>query len=409
MQNSTVRIAWRNLWRSRRRTLLALLAVAVGQAALLATQGIMRGYGDNIQRAVTGPMIGHIQVHAEGYREKRAMDLSLASVADKLAGISEAPKVSSAAPRLYAGALMAPQRDAYVATVLGVDVERESRPFGMLSQCEQRLESGEVFIGYRLARRSGAKAGDEIALVGNAADGSLANDLFVVREVLRSPVDVVNQSGVVMRIEHARDFFVMPDGAHEIVVRTDTLDDVDEALASLRSMPALAGLEIAPWDELVPEFKLIIEMCDKAGWFVLGLLLLAAAAGIANTLMMATYERMHEFGMLLALGCRPRRIVRLILVEAVFLGLLGAAIGTAIGGAFIAATQGSGIDMASWGGEAVEDLAYMGLRMPLEIVPRIEWFDPAMGFVAVVIVALVAAAWPALVAARLDPMEAMRS
>lgn len=409
MSASTLRIAWRNLWRNRRRTALAVLAIAVGQWALLATQGLMRGYGDNIQRAVTGPLVGHVQIHDPEYRDERALDLVVRDAPDKLRAIRALPQVEDAAARIYASVLMAPQREAFIAIVVGVDVESESKPFGLLSGNEAALKPRHVMIGYRLARRSGARAGDEIALVGQAVDGSLANDLYTVQAVIKGPVDLVNQAGVVMRLEDAQQFLVMPAQAHEIVIRARQLDFVEPLLAALNGMASLRGLEIVPWRQLVPELVMIIDMVDKVGLFVLLLVLIVAVAGIVNTLMMATYERMHEFGMLLALGCRPRRIVRMILIEAVLLGVLGVAVGSGLGFGFVAATQEHGIDMASWGGEQTEDLAYGGIRLPLQIKPRLEQTDPLMGLMAVVLVSLLAAAWPASVAGRLDPMEAMRS
>jgi len=409
MHTSTLRIAWRNLWRNGKRTVLALLAIAVGQWALLATQGLMRGYADNIQRAITGPMLGHVQVHAPGYRKERAADLVIPDTPAKVEAVRSLPHVTDAAARIYVPVLMAPRVEAFVATVIGVDVASESNAFGMLSGNEERLEAGHVMIGYRLARKSGARVGDEIALVGHAADGSLANDLYTVQAVIKGAIDLVNQSGVVMGLEDAREFLVMPDQAHEIVVRADRLENVAPIVAELAAMAPLHGLEVTPWREIVPELVMIIEMVDWVGWFVLALVLIAALAGIVNTLMMATYERMHEFGMLLALGCRPGRIVRLILVEATLLGLLGVALGCTAGVGFVEATQKHGIDMASWGGHEVEDLAYGGMRLPLKIKPRLEPGDPVMGLTAVLLVSLLAAAWPASVAVRLDPMEAMRS
>ena len=409
MQASTFRIAWRNLWRNRRRTLLAVLAITVGQWALLATQGLMRGYGDNIQRAITGPMIGHVQLHAPDYRDERALDLVIRDVPGKLQRIREVPAVRNAAARIYASVLAAPERDAYVATLVGIDVASESEPFGLLSGNREPLQPEHVMLGYRLAERSGAEPGDTIALIGQAADGHLANDLFTVQSVIKGPVDRVNQSGVVMALSDARRFLVMPDEAHEIVVRVKQLDAVGSVLTELQRMSVLSHLEILPWREIVPELVMIVDMVDYVGWFVLGLVLVAALAGIINTLMMATYERMHEFGMLLALGCRPLRIVRLIMVEAVLLGLLGVGTGTALGLGFIGITRRTGIDMASWGGDSVEQFAYAGMNLPLDIVPRLEPADPFIGLVAIVLVSLLAAAWPASLAGRLDPMEAMRS
>lgn len=409
MRHSTGQIAWRNLWRNPRRTVLALLAIAVGQAALLASQGLMRGYGDNIQQAITGPMVGHVQIHAPKYREDRSTDLVLDGVAAMARKVAALPGVTSAAPRIYAPVLIAPERQAFVATVVGVDLAVECQPFGLLSEHREPLASGQVLIGYRLARLAGIQPGQEVAIVGQAVDGSLANDLYTVQGIIKGPVDLVNQSGVVMGLADAQKLLAIPDQAHELIVRTAGLKAVPALVAALRADPDLVGLDIATWRELVPELTMIVDMTNRVGYFILALILVAAIAGIANTLMMATYERLHEFGMLLALGCTPRRIIRLILAEAAWLGSVGVAVGTVFGGIFLAITRRTGIDMSSWGGKSVSDLAYAGMRLPLEIYPRITALDPIVGLVSVVLVSLVAASWPAWLAGRLDPMEAMRA
>lgn len=409
MQHSTLRIAWRNLGRNRRRTALAVLAIGIGQWALLAEQGLMHGYADNVKNAVTGPMIGHIQIHAPEYREDRAMDLVINGVADKIDAIDNVEGVASAAPRIYSAALMAPVQEAFIAMVVGVDIEAESQAFGMLSGFDDTLKPGHVMIGRRLAQQSDAEVGQEIALVGQATDGSLANDLYIVQAIIESPTEMINQNGVVMGIEDAQRFFAMDDQAHEIVIRASMPDDIDTVLANVRAIPTLQDLEILPWRELVPELVLIIEMSAYAGYLILVLVLIVAVAGIVNTLMMATYERMHEFGMLLALGCTPGRIMRMILLEAALLGALGVFVGTAFGIAFILVAAQIGIDFAAIGGDAVKDIAFGGMQLPLEIIPRFEPFDAIVGFIAVVTVALLAAVWPAFAAGRLDPMEAMRT
>ncbi len=406
---STLHIAWRNLWRNHRRTGLALLAIGVGQWAVLTTQGLMRGYGDNMQQAITGPLVGHVQIHHPDYRDEQALELVIQDTTGKLAAIAGLPHVENAVGRIQAGVLVAPRDDAFIATVIGIDVESESRPTGLISGNRTPLAPGHVMIGHRLAGKCGAGIGDEIALVGQAADGSLANDLFTVQQIIKGPSDIVNQTGVLMALADAQQFLQMPDQVHEILVRADRLEHVDALLPALQEMPALAGLEVAPWYEIVPELVMMIDMVDVSGWFVLILVMIAAVAGIMNTLVMSTYERMREFGMLLALGCSPRRIVRMIIIEALLLGSLGAALGTGAGGAFVAVFRRTGIDMASWGGEKLEDFAYAGMTIPLEIIPRIEWSDPLVGLAAVMIVSLLAAIWPAASAGRLDPTEAMRS
>ncbi|MHC4558696.1 MAG: ABC transporter permease [Planctomycetota bacterium] len=411
MQTTTIQIAWRNLGRNIRRTALAILAITVGQFALLATDSLMRGYADNIRLAITGPMIGHVQAHAAEWRQERAIDLVIEDAESIVTQIQADPTVMNATARIYAPVLFAPEQDAFVAMVVGLQSNIESHEWGLLSGMTEPLQKGKVLIGHRLARKTGAKIGQEIAVVGQAADGSLANDLYVIQDIIKCPVDMVNQSGVVMSLEDAQQLLYMPNAAHEIVVRTNQSGQEKQLVERLQQMEGLNEAEVMSWQELVPELVVILNTSDWVGYFVIVIVCIAALAGIANTLVMSTFERMHEFGMLLALGSRPRRIVRMIMYEAILTGLLGVAAGTLLGYLFVWMTSSTGIDMASWGGSGgeVADMAYKGLNLPLHIYPRLEIFDALLGLVAILATSLVGSIWPAWIAGRLEPMEAMRA
>ncbi len=408
----TLQIAWRNMGRNKKRTGLALLAIAVGQFALLATNGLMHGYADNIRLAITGPMIGHVQLHAPLWRDERALDLLVSDVNQTLRHIQTDPAVKNATARIYAPVLMAPEQDAFMAVMVGIQADIESQPYGLLSGMQAPLEPGKILIGHLLAQKTQAHIGQEIAVIGQAADGSLANELYTIQDIIKCPADLINQSGIIVALKDAQTLFVMPDQAHEIVVRAHTSGQARNISARLSQDEALETLEILPWQTIVPELLLILKSADWVGYFVLVLVFIAAVAGIANTLMMSTFERIHEFGMLLALGCGPGRIVRMIVLEALLVGLAGALLGTILGYGFTWTSSESGVDMASWAGDEAseaDNMAYKGLNIPLHIYPRLEPGDSLLGLTAVLLTSLIASIWPAWAGARLEPMEAMRA
>ncbi len=410
MHLRTVQIAWRNLGRNKKRTALAFLAITVAQFAFLATDGLMRGYSDNIRLAITGPMVGHVQAHDPNWRKERALDLAIDDIDKVVSQVQSDPDVGNVSARIYAPVLVAPEQDAFIATVIGLSIDAESSPYGILSGLKQPLEKGKVLIGYRLAKKINAKPGQEIAVVGQAADGSLANDLYIVQDIIKCPVDLVNQSGIVMSLLDAQQLFVLPNQANEIVIRAGTSGKSREIVNRLSQKSIFANIELLTWDKIVPELVLLLKMSDYVGYFVLIIVVIAAIAGIANTLMMSTFERLHEFGMLLALGTRPMRIVNMIICESIFIGIIGVAIGTVLGYGFVIGTAEQGIDMASWGGEGqVEDMAYQGLNLPLHIHPRLEPIDSLLGLAAVIVTSLLASVWPAWIAGRLEPIKAMRA
>jgi ABC-type lipoprotein release transport system permease subunit len=247
-----------------------------------------------------------------------------------------------------------------------------------------------------------------VALIGQGADGSLANDLFTVSGLVDTSVDLVNRQGVLVGLAEAQELFAMPDEAHEIVVHARDAETVKALAARLAALPALAGMEVLDWRALAPEMLTLVELVRVAWVFVLVLVFMAAAAGVANTMLMATFERTHELGMLLALGTAPRRIVGLVVAEALALGLVGALLGVALGGSLVALTHRTGIDYATLTGGGPTEISFAGLRWSLRLYPSLALVDVARLVAAVVVTSLAACVWPAARAARLQPARALR-
>jgi ABC-type antimicrobial peptide transport system permease subunit len=152
----------------------------------------------------------------------------------------------------------------------------------------------------------------------------------------------------------------------------------------------------------------LIRIVDLAGALVLVLVFIAAAAGVANTMLMATFERTREFGMLLALGTRPARIVSLVLTESMALGMMGAILGSAVGIALVLVTHRTGIDYATLAGGGPSELSFAGLRWSLRFYPTLDVADVVRAIAAVCITSLLASVWPAYRASRLQPVRALR-
>ncbi len=410
MRFSTFRMAWRNLGRHRRRTGLALAAIGIGMLGFLTMCGLYHGISDAMLDIVTGPLTGHVQVHASEWREERAVDLVVEDLTRTLAEVRSSEGVARAAGRVYAPVLAALGETGFQAMVMGVDPEVESDPRGLLPGLAEDVlpGDGKVLVGYLLARKLGVKGGEEIAVVGQGADGSIANDLYTVATVIRTPLDLVNRLGIVMSLSDAQELFAMPDQAHEIVVHASEAGTSAEVASRLAALETLATAEVIGWRKAAPQLADYVALTNKAGSFILVLVLLAAAVGVANTMMMSTFERQHEFGMLLSLGARPRRIVWMIIVEAVVLGLTGVAVGTVLGAALVTTLGHTGMDMGLGGGSETS-LTIYGIEFPMLIYPKFAVGDVVNGVVAVCLTAIVASLWPASYAARLEPSEALRA
>ncbi len=408
---NTLRIAWRSLGRNPRRTALAMLAIVVGQSGLLLAASVNHGYADALVDAMTGPMVGHAQVHAPGWREERALDLVIEDLEETLSVLRTQEGVVSAAPRIYAPALAALGEDGHTVVVVGIDFDTEQHPGGLLYGVEglEELPEGAVLLGEALARSMGGAEGAELAIVGQGADGSLANDLYRVGGALTSSVDLVNRLGVVMPIARAQELFVLEGQAHEITLRGSDVQGAESLVQRLEGLAALQQLDVSAWPELVPELVTIIDMNRYVSLILLILVFIAAAAGIANTTLMATFERKREFGMLLALGASPGRVVGMVVFEALMLGVIGVLLGSGIGVTGVEWLAAEGFTVASIGGdEAATEIAFAGINLGFRIYPRLEMLDVVYGVIAVVFTSGTTALWPARHSSRLRPVEAMR-
>jgi ABC-type lipoprotein release transport system permease subunit len=405
---STVRIAWRSLWRSPRRTSLALAAIGLSVTLVLAYTSILRAYGDWIVETITGPMLGHVQAHAPGWRKDRSMDRTLRDVDRILRDVRTDPAVAGATARLYAPALAARGEEGFAVVVIGIDARAESGPGRLLPSPVADLGGRRALVGRQLGELMGLHAGDTVAVVGQGVDGSLANELFTVADLVTTSVDLVNRQAVLIQLGEAQSLFAMPGEAHEIVVHSVRAADARTLASRLASAPSLAGAEVLDWETLGPEMVSLVDLIDVAGLLVLALVFIAATAGVANTMLMATFERTREFGMLLALGSRPSRIVRLVLTESLVLGTIGALLGSIVGVILVVITHRTGIDYATLTGGGPTELSFAGLRWSLRFYPTLTTMDVIRATGAVGVTSLLASLWPALRASRLEPVRALR-
>lgn len=407
MRGSTMRIAWRSLWRNRRRTVLALAAIGLSTAVVLAFNGVVRAYGDWMVDTITGPLLGDVQVHSPGWRKDRGIERTLPNASAMVAQLRLDPEISGAAGRVYAPVLVAAREEGFAAIVIGVEPQGEAQAMGLLARAPELPSGRRVLLGKKLAATIGAKPGDELALVGQGVDGSFANDLYVVAAVVETPVDLVNRQAVVMQLGEAQRLFAMTDEVHEIVIHMHPGAEGGELARRLaRQLP---GTEVLEWSAVAPDLVNLVELVDAAWLFVLILVFIAAASGIANTMLISTFERTRELGMLLALGTRPLRIVAMVVLEGLALALVGVAAGFAVGAGLVASFHQVGFDLARLTGGGPSEISFAGMAWSLRLYPTLYPIDFVRVLVAVMVTALLAAAWPAIRAARLQPVTALRA
>jgi ABC-type lipoprotein release transport system permease subunit len=395
-------MAWRNVWRNSRRTLAAVSATTLGLLAMIVYSGLVRGYLDRMERHVLDVEMGDVQVHHPRYLGSPSLYERIDDPHAVLSALDEAGL--PAAPRLLGSGLAAAGQSSAGASLVGIDVARDAAVSGIHEHVGEGrwLDSTaphEVVIGRRLAQMLGVGVGDELVVLSQAADGSTANDLYTVRGILRGVSEAVDRSGIYMVEPAFRELMVVPDGAHELIVRRGT-HELAAAAAAVRA--AAPGLDARTWRELRPTMASMLDSAVGAMTMMFFIVYAAIGIVILNAMLMAVFERVREFGVLKAIGVGPGGVLRLIYLETLVQTGIAVAVGVALAIPANAYLSTTGIDL---GGEG---LTLMGSTVdPLwrSHVTVQTYTTPVIALVAIV---LVAVTYPAVRAALIEPITAIR-
>lgn len=411
MWSMDTRIAWRNIWRNPRRTALTLLAIAFAAGLLVFMVSLQFGSYEAMITSAVGLHTGDLQVRADGYGEDYAMHLVVADPEAVRTVLAREPEITGTTCRARGFALLASPQRTYAGMVMGVDPDGE-QAVSTLSRIVRRgrfLRPDDVntaLIGEVLARNLRVNLGDEVTLLGQGRDGSIAATVLVVTGVFRSGQTELDRSTVYIPLSHFQDVFAMRGAVHEVVLRTGRLQTSSELGRRLDAL--VAGLDMRPllrvrtWFELMPGLLESIQM-DLASSAMFHLILIAVVTfSILNTFVMVVFERTREFGVLLAMGATRGRLIRILMRESLLVTLGGVVLGLAVGSAVTWYTQSTGIPM----GDAGRLMAEYGL--PERIYPRLGLLSALLGPAVVFGLTMLAALFPALRVRRLRPVAAMR-
>jgi len=370
----------------------------------MASYGLMDGLMQHAVSNATNLVVGEAQVHAQGYLADHSIYKALKEP-DLILQAAKQQNVA-AAPRRYGYGLVAVGTKSAGARFWGVEPASERATFDLAQHLQEGRFLSEttqrgVVLGQKLARSLQAQIGSEIVVVVQAADGSLGNDLYTVTGILKAAGDSIDRNAALI---HAADFvelFVSGDRIHEVAFNSRGTVSL-EGLTTLLSIAAPEE-EIKSWRQLMPEVSDMVNLFDAFIWIFGLIFLLAAGMGVMNTMLMATYERIREFGILKALGATPWGIIRDVAAEALVLAALGTVLGTILGLAGSYYLQEVGLDLSIFAG------TYSVGGVAFDPIWRAT-ISPKMVFIPVVlmlIIGLVASLYPAALAARLDPVKAI--
>jgi putative ABC transport system permease protein len=403
-------MAWRNVWRNPRRTILTVSAITFAGVLLVFMLSFQFGSYETMINTAVKISTGHLQIQAEKYVEKKSIRYAIPHPDQITAILNHIPGVAAYTFRAQAFALISSDDRTYGAVVTGVDPQREAKVSRMkrLVRGGNFLSAGDVnqaVVGSLLAKNLRVTVGDELTLLGQGKDGSIAATVVQVKGIFSSGIDEFDRSTIQIPLPTFQDVFSMGAAVHAVVVTAKSLSDVSGVKAEINvALSGLAGggsLKTLDWQELMPGLRQAIEMDLVSGLIFYGLLIIVVAFSILNTFLMAIFERTKEFGVMMAIGTTPRRLTKVLLIESMSMTAIGIIAGILLGIGVTYYFQIHGIDFAG-GSELLSQFGITG-----RMYPKLSLLSISIGPFMVLFFTFVAALYPALKVRRLRPAEAM--
>jgi ABC-type lipoprotein release transport system permease subunit len=400
-------IAYRDLARNRRRTLLTMLAVALGMMVLIMMSGFIAGAFSGALRDNIRLNTGHLQLRADAYEIEKLSLLSKDLLPDGESLAAQAQslgQVESATPVLWTSGVLSTIRESTGLQVTGIDPAAAFHaPIqnGMVAgQYLAPNARNDILLGKRLADDMGVAVGQRVSLAVGTANGQPDEAIFTVVGLFDTGIPNYDQNTVIMPLSRAQAFTGTGKRASSVIVLLNDREDVAGVAAALQA----PGVKILNWQELNSLLLETAEMGIAFYYIIYFIVILVVAVLIANTLLMSVFERTREMGILAALGMKGRQIMLMFLFEATILALAGIALGQVLGFAVVAYLSQVGIGLSEDAMASVEGFAY-GSRMYAEFAPDQAVILSLFMFVVVTLVSL----YPAWYAARLEPVKALHT
>lgn len=399
-------IAWRNIWRNQKRSLILLLAIAFGLWAGLYASALSVGMIRDMVDAAIATRISHVQIHAPEFLRHRRAELALPEGPLVASQIEQMPGVKAISARLVLAAMASSPTTASGVELYGIDPAREERATDLAEHLIEgtwfeTTKRHPIVIGAKLARRLGVKLGAKIVLTAQTPNGDLASGAFRLVGIYQTVASAFDETAAFALRSDVERTFDLRGQLHEIAVLLEKGTHADAFAAELKAL--YPRLEVASWRELAPELAMSNAMMDESLFIFLLIILLALAFGIANAMLMAIVERRRELGLAMALGMKGSRIFAMVLLESLFLSLIGAAAGIGLGALAVHLTARRGLDLSLF----AEGFSEFG--MSSFVYPYLAPSQYPAIVALVVITALGSALYPAYKAVKLRPADALRT
>ncbi|HAI69768.1 MAG TPA: ABC transporter permease [Gammaproteobacteria bacterium] len=396
-------LAWRNLWRYPRRTIIILLAIAIGVWSMLSLAAFMRGMMEQYVNNAIGNLVAHIQIHAPSYRDDPVIEHSMLPPTEPLLKLLNEIDIKGWTLRVRVPAVVSSERESMGVTLVGIDpVQEQGLSFIADAVTEGRylesLDDKGIILGNKLVERLETRLGKRVVLMSQNENHEIAERGFRIVGIFDAKMEETETQFVFVSRQRLQKMLGMHDKISELAVLGYDRDNLETVVQKLRA--AAPEQDVQDWQTLNPLVMLIVTVFE--GFLLIWYLVvfIAVAFGLVNTLLMAIFERTREMGLFQALGMKPRWIVGQVLFESLFLLSMGLIIGNLMSFATLLLTA-EGLDFSSYAA------GYEMAGLSSLIYPVLSLSDVVISNLLIIGLGLVASFYPAWRASRYVPVEAI--
>ena len=402
-----LRLGVGNLWLHPARTGLTLLALIVGIGALGFLSAMIDGMMVNMKSNFVLNEMGHLQIHAKGFEQQRKVELHLKSTETIDTMLAQSPAVRAWSHRLRISGMASAAGSSATALISGIEAEQESkvsrlREFLVQGTWLRPEQARDAVLGKVLAERLKLAIGDKLVLMAVAPDGDVMSEVFRLQGTIASGAMEMDNTTVLINLKTAQVWMNLGAGVTDVVIRCRSFADVDPLTQQLRQQLDGHGVEVLRWMDIDPMAEQWTQFNDAYSWVIMAVVMIVILAEVLNTMLMSMHDRLHEFGLMAALGTSQGAMFAMVIWETLILVILGGVLGFAFGYAFTAWYAVHGIDLSRY----AEAFSFMYIE-PV-VYPVMEWQQNLRIMGAALSGAFLAGMYPAWQASRLDPVQAMR-
>ena len=399
-------MGWRNIWRNKRRTAVILTAVVIGVWSMIFLGALMRGVSDRMRQNGIATLTGHIQVHRVGFRKDPVIENRMTDPGPVRQALEALFPGADWTERIRVSAVASNARHSAGVTLVGIDPAREAKIsfIGDAVKQGRYLEPDDplgIVVGAALVEKFETRLGHKLVLMSQDANGEIASRAFRIVGIFGAELESTEKQFVFVHIAAAQEMLGVGGDICEAAVLLSSHRQVEEAAARLRKALPADTYRVETWKELLPLVRAMLEMHDSFIFIWFLAVFIAMGFGLVNTILMAVFERVREFGLMRSLGMRSRLVVAEVLAESFYLLVIGMAAGNLLGFLSVLALSVNGIDLSAFSA----GMEFVG--MSRVVFPVVVARDVIAANATVFFMGLAVSLYPAVKASRISPVEAM--